>query len=123
MERTVFLEPLAEDQNATDQVYEGVSLDHLRKVVLEVPGVQKIYPRAPYLVQALRASYSQVAGLLSDASQADRGSSPGQEQVPTLTVRLGVDPGFRTPEVARKVGKVLAAELPGKPVSVEVVSC
>lgn len=122
MKPTIFLEPLAEGQQTTES-YEGVSLEHLRKLVLEVAGVEKIYPRTPYLIQAAKASYSQITGLPDGGPSADEDISPDQEHIPTLTVRLGVNPRFRAPEVARSVGQVLATELPGKPISVEVVSC
>lgn len=123
MKPTVFLEPLAEGQQTTTESYQGVSLEHLRKLVLEVAGVEKIYPRTPYLIQVAKASYSQISRLSNDGPSADEETSPDQEQTPTLMVRLGVDPRFRAPEVARSVGQVLATEFPGKPISVEVVSC
>lgn len=123
MKHTIYLEPLSEDSPVSDEAYEGVSLNHLREIILQVPGVEKIYPKIPYLVQAARLSYSLLSNLSQAESPADSGDSRAGQQPPTLTVRLGISPNYRAPEVARAVGQALATELPGKPISVEVASC
>lgn len=117
--------PASQEQEGASKPHDRsageLDLDRLRQLVLEVPGAHKLYPRTPYLIDLVRAPLltedtERAQALEHDAEQAS--SLPAQ-----VKVRLGISASHNVVEVTQEVGLALAAELPGHPIHLEVVSC
>lgn len=131
MSHRIFIEP---DTSTSAGRYRsaGVTLDRLRCSILNLPGVEKIYPRSPYVLRAMRTtqSRSHATSEAPEGSQNHTSNSSDDTLIQgtggadlTVAVRIGAAPGVHVPTLAREVGALLARELPAAAIEVEIVSC
>lgn len=130
MSHRLFIEPDT-STSAGRRLPAGVTLDRLRCSLLGLPGVEKIYPRSPYVLRAMRTAQNRshaTAEAPEGSQEHASSSSPGTLQGTggtdlTVAVRIGAAPGVHVPTLAREVGALLARELPAAAIEVEIVSC
>ncbi|MFC6352530.1 hypothetical protein ACFP6B_01285 [Rothia nasimurium] len=137
MGHLLFIEPASSGAEA-DQLA-GVNLADLRQSILSLPGVEKIYPRSPYLLRSLKTAQKHLEATRARAAGEGQEASPGGnrphstrsahgEDQPTdstdrVRVRIGAAEGVQVPQLACQVGTLLAQQLPEHTVEVEIVSC